>query len=271
MVNPPAEVAKQKVNERVAVSRAEVILLLLLLIAGMGLWVWVDREVSALIKYREPREEQLQGKFHVPARQADVLRAQDELKAVQSQLIEARLEQTKQSATVKALAAAHPELAQDAPPTSLTETLQSYNQARLKELTANQLVESLAQRFEALKAEGESGAAQLEEAKHSASKEFHQSQASYLLLKSGLTFILTLLLMSLPLIVIWHFVSPSVEGRKFTVQHPSLFWLVGCALFILFAYQAFETAGAALVGVVVLLILLTYIWPAKADVAVEKK
>lgn len=82
-----------KSEERIALSRAEICLLILLVVAGLGTWVWVDRKMNVLLKDREPRETLIKAKFHVAPQQAEVLMAEKERKAIEAQLIIARLEQ----------------------------------------------------------------------------------------------------------------------------------------------------------------------------------
>lgn len=268
MANSSSQPSPGQIDEKIAISRAEVILLVLLVVVGMGIWVWVDREVTELIKDKEPREDNIQAKFQVPTHQNEVLRAQNERKAIEEQLIQSRLEQSKQSATTKALSDAYPELAKDAataPKSIPIEIVQNYRDAHIKEMIATQLITSLTERLEAVKTQEANVATILEMNKRSASSEFHRSQALYLLAKPALTLAASLIIMLLLIFIVRWFVSPRA-GRRFTVQNPLMFLLVIGVLFVLFAYQAFEMAGAALVGVVVVLILFAYILgPQKAS------
>lgn len=258
---------QDKSSDRIAISRAELSLLILLVVVGMGLWVWVDREVNALLAGREPREEQIKAEFSVSPQQEKVLLAASERKAIGKELIQARLEQSKQGAITVALAEAFPELTR--PPVSGSnstipaETAQAYREARVKELIASRLVHTLSERLESVEATAAQSSATLEQSRHSANTKFRQRHALYSLIKRLLAFASSLVIMLLLILIVRRFVAPG-EGKRFIVRSPLTFLLVIGALFVLFAYQAFELAGAALVGVVVLLVLFRYIpWPLK--------
>jgi hypothetical protein len=270
MVTNSTKAIPAKSEERIVISRAEVCLLLLLVVAGLGTWVWVDRKMNVLLKDREPREALIKAKFHVASQQADLLMAEKERKAIEAQLINARLDQSKQNATTIALAAAYPELtkpaAADTKPTSIdAETVKTYKEAHIRELMADHLVQSLSERLEVLKTQATQTSAALEQSQHLASTEFLQSHAAYMLLKRVLTFAASLMIVLVMILIVRSFVSPRA-GRRFVVRSPLTFLVAVAALFVLFAYQSFELAGAALVGVVVLLIIFSYIpWPAKTQ------
>src|SRR6266853_1021935 len=99
MVDSSSKGFQDKSEEKIAISRAEICLLILLVVVGMGISVWVDRKVNVLLESREPREEQIKAEFRVPPQQEEVLMAANERRAIEEQLIQARLEQNKQSAT----------------------------------------------------------------------------------------------------------------------------------------------------------------------------
>src|SRR5262245_44828530 len=96
----------------ITISRLEIVLLVLLVVLGMGTWVWVDRTVTMLLKPEEPREDQFQDQLNVRQMETDLLLNQEEQKATQTQVIQARLDLTNQTATVNTLKQFYPQLAQ---------------------------------------------------------------------------------------------------------------------------------------------------------------
>jgi len=259
MVNPSSNNIRDKREEKIAISRAEICVVILLVLAGMGSWVWVDRGVPVLLKDREPREEQIKERFLVPQKQAEALMTENERRAIEEQLIKARLEQGTQSSTTAALTAAFPELMKSpaavAKPISIpTETVQAYKDAHIKELIANRLVQSLSERLEIVKTHAIETSAALEQSQHASKTEFVQSHATYMLTRRVLTFAGSVMIALLLVLFVRWVVAPRT-GQGFAMRSRLTFPLVLGALFILFAYQSFELAGAALVAVVVLLVL----------------
>jgi hypothetical protein len=255
---------------KVAVSRADLILLVVLVVLGMGSWVWVDREVTLLLKDKEPREEQFQGQFRVPAQQANLSLAQSELKATQDQLVQARADYARQSATVDALVAMYPQLAGVAAPADVPRSVpaeggpayQPYLDARLKQEVAKRLIDALPLRLTVLQRDVDRADNELEEAQRSARQRYFQAQASYLLQKplwmSFAAFVILLVVASL-MFVIQRMARPKRRPPRFPLQAPLVLSGAIGSLAVLFGYQTFEIAGAALAGLLVLLIVLAYL------------
>jgi hypothetical protein len=266
MADSSSELAKKK-KDKVAISGAEVVLLVLLVVVGMGSWVWAEREFSEVFHDLEPNEPKVLESHHVSELEYQFSRLQDERKAFNEQLLAARLEQLRQSATTLALAAQHPELAKprtgDSVPISVPgEITASFKDAELKELSAKQLEQFLSLRIDAVNSEVKLAGQKLDESKVAAGKEFHRTRALYLLIKPGFIFVVTSLIILLLLFIVRRFVPAKARERMSTTKSTMPFLIVVGALFILFGYQAFEMAGAALVAVVLLLVLLARIpWP----------
>ncbi|MBC7930181.1 MAG: hypothetical protein H7Z38_06385, partial [Rubrivivax sp.] len=100
--NPPKVVAEGGPKKKVAVLRAEVVLLIVFVMLGLGAWLLVGRGVTALSKGFEPREEQAQLEHGVRWKQDSLAMTEKEQQATQDQLIQARLELYKQEAALGA-------------------------------------------------------------------------------------------------------------------------------------------------------------------------
>jgi hypothetical protein len=116
-----------------------------------------------------------------------------------------------------------------------------------------------------LQTEADRLTAELESARSLAALDFNREQARYRIERPLLTLagtgLLLLVLLSL-LGVLARVVRPGPAGL--TPDSALLLRAVAGLLFILFAYQAFEMAGAAFAGVVVLLLLMAWM-PGRGD------
>jgi hypothetical protein len=259
--------AAKKLSEKVAISRAELILLVLLVMFGMGAWALVERHVAAYTQQWEMREEQAQIAHGVPRLSAGLSMTQDERKATQEQLIQARLEVARQTAALDALTVAGPAPAQAAADTPKTDAPKppaaaaAHAEALVKREAAARLTNDLTARLALLQSTADEQAARLDAARGLAARDFNRSRADYRVLKAVLTLLLTVPLMALGWLA-------AVGLRRFAVARSrlvslsagvALLWATFALLCALLFYQAFEMAGAAFVGVVCLLVLLALI------------
>lgn len=254
---------------KVAVSRGEAILLLLLVLLGMGVWAVADRLVTSYMKDREPREEQSQLSHGLPRLNASLAMTQDEQKSTQEQLIKTRLELAAHESALAALEAFPPAAKEKdgaAEPKS-TPAAEGRAEALRKRAAAAGLTNSLIARLDALQQTADSLNVETERARHDAAGEFYRRRWEFLTLKALITlglaaFALTVLLWSISMLRRARPLHGRVPGLS--ADGSLMWWTVAGLILVLFGYQAFEMAGAALAGVVVLLIFLARVpWPGR--------
>ena len=236
-------------RKQLTASGAEVVFLVFLVAFGMGLGVWVERAFTSL--WKEPTEQQFLNKPNIKEKQERVDRLQSSIKETEKQLDTVTLEQLKQTAALKSLEKSYPET------TSRTAEVQkNFETAKTQQLAANEYAELLNARVTSLKKEAEETAKALEPEKQAAAKEFSRQKWIYLPAKFA-----AVLLLPLPVVLLALFVGARffnrVAKRRVWMSHGSLpIVLVLCALLILLAYQAFQIAGAVLIGMILFLIFL---------------
>jgi hypothetical protein len=227
-----------------AVSRAEVILVALFVMAGVFGSFLIDRAVGWVGRGFEPREARTRLSYNVPWKQDALAMTRKEQTATEDQLIKARLELYNQEAALSALdATAAPQ------PTRA--------EVSLKHAAAARSTDALVRRLDALQQAANSLRHKVEEGEQLAARDFGFRHVAYKAARAVSVFVLTLALL---LFIYWlltklRLLTRSAEAAR---AGDSLFLLkaVGALLVILVAYQAFEVAGAALAGAVVLLLFL---------------
>jgi hypothetical protein len=235
---------------RVALSRAEIILLILLAVFGAGVWAAAERLADSALKEWEPRDERARLARNVPRLEAGLAMTLEERKATQDQLVKARLKAFEQTAAVEALTAAPAE----APKPSLAEAVAARD-------AAARHADSLVRRLGLLQETADSQARALEEARALAAGDLGRSALGHRLAKFGLMLLLTLLVVVLLLGAaegLRRLYARRVGAEGFGANGRVLFRLVLALLAVLFFYEAFGAAGAAFAGVVAVLLLLTW-------------
>lgn len=246
-------------KKQLTASGAEVVFLVFLVAFGMGLGVWVERAFTSF--WKEPTEQQFLSKPSIKEKQERLTRLESAIKETEKQLDTVTLEQLKHTAALKSFEKSHPNIA-----SRTAEVQKNYETAKMQQLTANEYVELLTARVSSLKKEAEETAKALEPEKQAAAEELSRRKWIYLLAKFA-----AVLLLPLPVVLLALFVGARffnrVAKRRVWMSHGSLpILLVLCALLILLAYQAFEIAGAVLIGMILFLILLRKIkWSAAAN------
>jgi hypothetical protein len=255
---------------KVAISRAELVILILFIVLGMGVWVWIDREITALLKPEEPIENQIQEQLGISNLQTDLTNAQEEQKAVQEQLVQARLDLASHTALLDALTTVYPQLTKVRPEALVTTTAiispgiplksaQEFLDARVKQEAARRLADGLNARSTSLQQNVVQALDKLQTTQQSARQQFHQAQAMYLLKKPGLTLAAalgTMLILTLLIGIVHSIASRGSAASDRKMPRPLLILGIVGPLIILFGYQAFEIAGAAFASIVALLLFL---------------
>ena len=267
MADPPATTAKQTENAMRSPSGADLVSLLLLILFGFGIWAVVERGFTELLRSREPSEQKFMNASGVTKQKAELTEVQNEIAEVQKYLNAARLEELKQNAAVQSYQLTYPQL-QDASSSSNVppETFRVYTETRRQAMAASTVVSSLGERLKALKDRGEVLSAETDYHKELAESHLRSANSSYAILKRGGTFVVTLAIVVVLLwfvrMVLWAF----AKKRMSTAEGFRPFVWALAALVLLFAYDQFSFPGAALVGLLLLLIFLRRInWPIKSN------
>jgi hypothetical protein len=268
MADPRAAKPNQIETAMRSPSGADLVLLLLLILFGFGIWALVERGFTELLRGREKTEQQFLDAQGVTKQKAELTDVQTEMTEVQKYLNAARLEQLKQKATVQSFIAVYPELAAVTPRENTNtppEVLKTYREATRQSLSATAVVTALEERLTSLKQQQTTLDAQVEKNKEAAESQFRRSNGWYLLVKRGGTFIVTLAIVAALLWIVQRVLLAFSKKRMSTAEGFRPFLWALAALVLLFAYDQFSYAGAALVGVLLLLFILRRIkWPQKS-------
>jgi len=248
-------------------SGADLVLLLLLILFGFGIWALVERGFTELLRNREPSEQKVLDAHGVTKQKAELTDVQNEMTEVQKYLNAARLEQLKQNAAVHSFITTYPQLAAVTPRednTTPPDVVKTYREANRQALSATAVVTALEERLTALKQQQNTLSSQVDTNKEAAESQFRRSNGWYLLLKRGGTFIVTLAIVAVLLLLVRMVLWAFARKRMSTAEGFRPFVWALAALVLLFAYDQFSFAGAALVGVLLLLVILRRIkWPNK--------
>lgn len=266
MASPQPENSSEPSDRKRSVSGGDFVLLVLLVIAGFGIWFLVDRSLTHLLHDYEPNEERLLFQRGVTAQQAELTRTQSEIDELQKFLNAAQLEQIKQEANVRTLVSANSELADEAARNRApAELVKSYKDAKRQEDAANVVVRALEERLQKRKDAATAATAVWQTNKFATQAEFHRAQARYLLLKPLLTLVVVVVIIFLLLLLVDGILLLSTGRRIAKTERFQPYLIVIALLLVLFGYQAFDLAGAALIGILVLIFLLRKIgWPRKS-------
>ena len=271
MAAPQATQATPTENARRSPSGADLVLLLLLILVGFGVWSVVERGFTELLRNQEPNEQKIMEAHGVTKEKAELTDVQNEAADVQKYLTAARLEQMKQNASVQSFVSTYPELSPASPNTVPADTTRAYLEAKRQSQAANSVVSGLEQRLETLKTRADAISSQLENHQEAAQSQLRWANGRYNALKRVGTFVATLViviaLMALVRSVLWLLAK---NKRMSTAEGFRPFVFALAALVVLFAYDQFSYAGAAFVGILIVLLWLRRIrWPRKSDVLVK--
>lgn len=265
----PQPLPTQAESARRSPSGADLVLLLLLILVGFGIWAVVERGLTEALRNQEPNEQKILAAHGVTREKAELADVQNETADVQKYLNAARLEQMKQNAAVQSFVNTYPELANSTPPGNVpAETTRAYVEARRQSQAATSLVSSLEERLDTLKTRMNAISAQLEIHQEEAQSQFRWANGRYVVLKRVGTFAATLVIViALMALVRWVLWLLAKNRRMSTAEGFRPFVFALAALVVLFAYDQFSYAGAAFVGILILLLWLRRInWPNKPGV-----
>jgi hypothetical protein len=209
--------------------------------------------------------------------------AQAKLSATQEKLIEQQLKLTEQEAAAEAMSATYPQLLTLtdilANPVALSPgTVQTYLDTQLKLAQTQALSQTLAAKQTRLMSRTAELLTTLKETQHSAAHKLNQAQKNFVkdkqcqTLKWAGIYIGVFLLITFSLT--WLILKVNDEMRK-KINLGLVFIGAALILLLLSAYQMFEIIGAALVGLVILLVMLffmaQYTKPAQPDPSQETR
>jgi hypothetical protein len=273
MADPQSPKPSPSESARRSPSGADLVLLLLLIMVGFGIWAVTERVVAEALRGREPSEHRIMDARGVTKQQAELADLQSETSEVQKYLNAARLEQIKQHAAVESFAATYPQLTNaSSPPGIPTDTARAYQEAKREEQLANGVVGALENRIAGLKSGVDAVSSELNNNKEIADTELRRANLGYVIVKKAVSFLATfaivIALLSLVWVALWKLAK---NKRMSTTEGFRPFVLALAALVVLFAYDQFGFAGAALVGILLLLLLLRQInWPRKSELKLLK-
>jgi len=269
MADPQQTPATPNDSARRSPSGADLVLLLLLILVGFGIWAVVERGLTEALRNREPNEQKIMEAHGVTKEKVALAEVQNEAAELQKYLNAARLEQLKQSAAVQSFVSTYPELANSTASNNVAaETTRAYVEAKRQSQAANNVVSSLEQRLATLKQRADAISSHLENDDQAAQSQFRWQHGSYVVLKRlatiATTLVIVIALMALVRSMLWLLAK---NKRMSTAEGFRPFVFALAALVVLFAYDQFSYAGAAFVGILLLLLWLRRInWPNKSDV-----
>lgn len=272
---------------RIAITRAELVMLVVLVMLGVGVWAWVDAQVASYTRHREPREERVLLAHDLRQLEAELNLTREEHKQTGEQLIKARLEFYRHEAALTPGAAqATPTPATTPAPTPSPRRTPSPASTPAGDTAAgaaaadtqagagptppatnaaardasDRHVKLLGAELVKLQDKADSLALRVEEARAKAAAEFGREQVWHRLRRPaitlGVTTLLTLL-MTGALLLAWRVARGGRGGAGALRPHvPTLAWLLCGLLCVLYFYQAFDIAGAAFAGAFVLIVYL---------------
>jgi hypothetical protein len=265
----PQPTSKQTEDAMRSPSGADLVSLLLLILFGFGVWAVVERGFTELLRAREPNEQKILDAHGVTRQKAELADVKNETTEIQKYLNAARLEQLKQNSAVQSYVATYPELANAASPSAVPPDItRAYFEARRQERSATAVVNSLEARLTALKQQAEALTSDVDQKTGPAESQFRRASFGYAVVKRVGTIIITLAVVAgLVLLVRALLWKMAAKKRMSKVEGFRPLELALAALVLLFAYDQFSFPGAALVGLLLLLLLLRRIkWPMKSNV-----
>ena len=253
-------------------SGADLVLLLLLILVGFGIWAVVERGLTEALRNQQPNEQKIMDAHGVTKEKMDLAEVQNEIAEVQKYLNSARLEVMKQSAAVQSFVGTYPELANSTLSNNVpADSVRAYVETKRQSQAANSLVASLEQRLETSKTRANAIGSQLENHQEAAQSQYRWANGRYVVLKRLGTFVATLVIViALMALVRWVLWLLAKNRRMSTAEGFRPFVFALAALVVLFAYDQFSYAGAAFIGILLLLLWLRRInWPNKLGVSAK--
>jgi hypothetical protein len=243
-------------RSKIAVSWLEIILVILLITCGMGIWSFIDQEINQSLKGKEPALEKFQQDLRLPQLQRELNLAQEELTIIRKKLLEHRIEQDRQSAKLKFIEKTHPQVLQgDSNIAQSSEITRTYKSVQTDWAVADGTIDALETQHETLKAWVDTQTRVVFDNQEAASGDFDTAklhfdkEKQWLILKRSILYtVITLLILFLLILGV---------AKKLNVSILRPFLASGALLSVLFAYQAFNAMGAALISSIILIIILS--------------
>ena len=250
-------------SKKLAITWIELALLILTVIAGMGIWVFVKQKVDVWQKANEPLEATYQKQHDVLDKQAKQSFAQSELTTLQSKLIQERIDELRKGYLLENLTNAPKNTPQTATPATASAspaptptTNAELEKAKTDVEVTKRVIETLSsQQDEKIKAVGQAYI-DLEAAKLRASANFTQAQIKFLRDKRLVALSYAGIAIFALLVLVWLLVSVIGFAGRFETRRTVVVGSAAALLFILIGYEVFELAGAALIGILVVITIL---------------
>jgi hypothetical protein len=266
---------KKAVAPKLAIMRAEVLLVAVFVLLGMGAWLAADRFAAKLLSSWEPSREAEKLKREVPRKSDGLAMTLKEQEATEEQLIQARLEYFGQSALVSALPTPTPAPtpadarrrapsrrtnAPAAQPSPMPETAsQKREEATTQRDAAGLRVNALIERLKLLQDNANELRAEVEDGGRAASAKYDWQHFWYRIERASLTLagvIVLLLLVAGGMYPLFRGYEKKARAAGRETNSRLVVQLIAGLLVVLIAYQTFELAGAAFFGALVLLLFL---------------
>jgi hypothetical protein len=248
--------------KKFAITWIELVLLILTVAAGMGIWIVAKQWVDISEKTNEPLELNYQKEANVLNDQAKLSSAQSEVAALQARLTQERVEQVKKQYLVDSLTEV--QKTQKPPTPSANAELEK---ARADFEATKGLITRLSTDLDNKLAASTAAQLELETAKRRAATDLAKAQLKFLWHKRLITLeyfgigVAVLLLLVLMVVSVLSLAGRFKASRKIVVG--------GAAglLAILIGYEILELAGAALIGVLIVIVVLALMPSGERDPA----
>jgi len=259
---------------KLPLSGADIVLLGLLVIGGMGLWTLADRTLSEFFHDWEPDEQSKLERDGVLRQTDELSQLQEEVKAFQKKLTETKIEQLALNSNLRAYTELYPDLARGKRnlPSIPTDAAKSYQEFSRQKFQTGVLEQTLTTELDELNMRMIKATAELQTIKAAAKTKFHRARAEYLLLKPFILLVTSFIPVLVLLLLVRWFIPRSARPGMLAATSSWPFTVAIGVLLILFGYQAFDMAGAALLGIFLLLVLVGRIqWPVRQTDIVKEQ
>lgn len=247
-------------SKKVAITWIELVLLVLTVIAGMGIWVVIKQRVELSEKADEPVEVNYQNQAQVLLRQTRYSFIQNELTTAQTKLAQEQIDERRKEYLLETLinAEKNPTSSPTRPATAPTPNT-DIEKTKTDLVTTKRLIGYLTSEVKNKEQDSINAYIDLETAKRLASANFAESQFRFQWGKRFDTLYYGSIVIGGLLFLVWLIIS--IVGRlgRFTASRVSVVGGATTLLAILIGYETFELAGAALVGVLVVIVILILI------------
>ena len=245
--------------KKFAITWIELLLLIVTVAAGMGTWIVAKQVVEIREKTNEPLELNYQKDANVLDVQAKLSAAQSEVAALQARLTQERVEQIKKQHLVDTLTEAQKT---DKPPAPA-----DLEKARADFESTNDFISRLSTALDNKLTASNTAQIELETAKRRAASDLARAQIKFLWHKRWVTVKYFGIAVGVLLFLILAVVLEISRAGGFEVNLTIVFGGAAALLGILVGYELFALAGAALIGVLIVIIVLAHMPTKEKDPA----